>query len=228
MDIEKNLNNVLDRVNKAANRSGRNVDDIHIVAVTKNVDIKDILEAINLGIRNIGENRAQELREKYRLIKQPVNWHFIGRLQSNKVKYIVDKVALIHSLDRLSLAKELDKRGRKIDRIVPVLVQVNIAKEPTKGGVLEEEVFPFIEQISNLKNIKIKGFMTIAPHTSNEEKLRTCFSRLRELYESVNKKQYKNVDMQYLSMGMTNDFEIAIEEGSNMIRIGRALFGERI
>ncbi len=228
MGIERNFKYVLDRVNEVACRCGRDADDINIVAVTKNVDVKNILDAIDLGIHNIGENRVQEFRAKYELIEEPVNWHFIGNLQSNKVKYIVDKVALVHSLDRMSLATELDKRGRKVDRIIPTLVQVNVSEESTKGGVLEEELFPFIEAISNFEYIRVKGFMTIAPHTSDEGKIRSCFSRLRELYEDVNERQYKNVDMQYLSMGMTNDFEIAIEEGSNMIRIGRALFGDRM
>lgn len=228
MKISDNLNNVMDRINEAAYRCGRTAEDIQIVAVTKNVDSNTIMNAINLGIKNIGENRVQELKTKYELIRQPVKWHFIGTLQSNKVKYIVDKVDLIHSLDRLSLAEELNKRGKKIDREIPVLVQVNVSKESTKSGVFEEDLFLFMDKIARFEYIKIKGLMTIAPYTSNEESVRPYFSRLRELFEEAKEQKYANADIQYLSMGMTNDFEIAIEEGSNMLRLGRAIFGDRI
>lgn len=228
MNIKDNLANVIERIGEAAYKSGRNPHEINLVAVTKNVDSNIIMKSIDLGVTNIGENRVQEFRAKYDTIAKPVNWHFIGNLQSNKVKYIVDKVDLVHSLDRSSLAKELNKRGKGIDRIVPVLVQVNISKESTKSGIFEEEIFSFMDSIADFKYIEIKGLMTIAPHTTNIESVRPYFSRMRELFEKVKDQQYKNVDMKYLSMGMTNDFEVAIEEGANIVRVGRAIFGNRV
>lgn len=174
MNIENNLNNVLERIDKAAYKAGRNPEEIDLVAVTKYVDSNTIMEAIDLGVVNIGENRVQELRRKYAEVTKPVNWHFIGGLQSNKVKYIVDKIDLIHSLDRLSLAKEINKRGKAIDRIVPVLIQVNISKEPTKSGVFEEDIFSFMDSINDFEYIEVKGLMTMAPHTDDMEKTRPC------------------------------------------------------
>lgn len=228
MSIKDNLNDVMDRISDAAYRCGRDIDEIDIVAVTKNVDAYTIIESVDLGINHIGENRAQEFKEKYDIIKKPVKWHFIGTLQTNKVKYVIDKVDLIHSLDRLSLAKELDKRGKRIDRVIPVLVQINISKESTKSGIHEEDLFKFMDTIAGFEFIKVKGFMTIAPNTSDSKEVGSCFSRLRRLSDSVKKQGYENTEIQYLSMGMTNDFEIAIQEGANMLRIGRAIFGDRI
>lgn len=227
MNIKDNLNSVIERINEAAYRSGRNPDEINLVAVTKNIDSNIIMESIDLGITNIGENRVQELRAKYDKITKPVNWHFIGSLQSNKVKHIVDKVELIHSLDRISLAKELNKRGKGIDRIIPVLVQVNISKESTKSGIYKEDMFAFMDSIAAFEYIKIEGLMTIAPHTTDIESVRPFFVEMRDLFERVQEQQYDNVNMKYLSMGMTNDFEVAIEEGANIVRIGRAIFGDR-
>lgn len=152
----------------------------------------------------------------------------IGHLQSNKVKYIIDKVELIHSLDRMSLAKELDKRAKREKLVINTLVQVNVAEEKSKHGLKVEEVIPFIESIEKYKNIKIKGLMTIAPYTDNPESVRWVFKELRELRDTIKDRGYKHVDMEILSMGMTNDYTVAIEEGSSMIRIGTGLFGERI
>lgn len=228
MNIENNLNNVFERIDKAAYRAGRNPNEIDLVAVTKYVDSNIIMKAIDLGVVNIGENRVQELMRKYDEVVKPANWHFIGGLQSNKVKYIVDKVDLIHSLDRLSLAKEINKRGKAIDRIIPVLVQVNISKEPTKSGVFEEDIFSFMDSITDFEYIKVKGLMTMAPHTTDMEKTRPYFARMRNLSEKISEQKYANINMEYLSMGMTNDFEVAIEEGANIIRIGRAIFDGRM
>ena len=224
MSIESNLKYVNDRIAKAAIKSGRDANDIQLVAVTKTIDIQTILTSIDLGIYNIGENRVQELQGKYQNIDRDINWHFIGRLQSNKVKDIADKVALIHSLDRLSLAKEINRRGRIIDRQVPVLVQVNISKEATKAGVYEEDIIRFLDNIGSFKFLKVEGIMTMAPHVLDVEKTRPYFARMQKLFQSLSDQNYPNVDMNYLSMGMTNDFEVAIEEGANMVRIGRAIY----
>lgn len=176
---------------------------------------------------DIGENRVQEMMEKYEIIGNKVNYHMIGHLQTNKVRDLIDKVCLVHSLDRMSLVKELDKRAKMNDLIMDVLIQVNVAEEKTKHGLKVNEVIPFLENILQYKNIKVKGLMTMAPHLDDPEEVRWVFRDLRKLSETIKTKDYKNIDMDILSMGMTNDYEVAIEEGSNMIRIGRGLFGKR-
>lgn len=207
-------------------KSGRQ-DDVEIIAVTKTVDVDRIKEAINLGLKNIGENRVQELIKKYDIIGEGPNYHMIGHLQTNKVKYIIDKVSLIHSLDRISLAEELNKRAQVKNIKVNVLIQVNVAEEKSKFGLKVEDVFPFLEKVLNYDNIKIKGLMTIAPFAENPEEIRWVFSKLRKLRDKIDDKKYDGVEMKILSMGMTNDYKIAIEEGANMVRIGTGLFGKR-
>ncbi len=186
-----------------------------------------ISEAIDLGLRNIGENRPQELMRKYDIIGSRANFHMIGHLQTNKVKYIIDKVSLIHSLDRLSLAEELQKRACKLGIIVNALIQVNIAEEDSKFGLKINEVVPFLNKVMEFDKIKIKGLMTIAPYAEDPEDVRWVFRDLRKLKEHIANMNLKNVEMNILSMGMTNDYKIAIEEGANMIRIGTGLFGKR-
>lgn len=225
MDIRYNVERVLDRVAEAALRAGRAPQDVTVVAVTKTVDVARIMEAINAGIKHIGENRVQEFVKKHDFIPAGIKRHLIGTLQTNKVKYIVDKVDLIHSLDRISLAKELNKRAG--ERIIPVLIQVNISREPTKSGIFEEDLESFIEQLQSLDRIRVKGLMTIAPLLSDPEAARPYFARLKKLFDRIKERRYPHIDMEYLSMGMTNDFEVAIEEGANIVRIGRAIFGER-
>lgn len=176
---------------------------------------------------NIGENRTQELVEKYDIIGNKAKYHMIGHLQTNKVKTIIDKVALVHSLDRLSLAKELDKRAKKHGIIVDTLVQVNVAEEESKFGLKLDEVIPFLEKILKYDNIRVKGLMTIAPFVEDAEEVRWVFKELRRFSEVIKNKDYTNVKMEILSMGMTNDYQVAIEEGSNMIRIGTGIFGQR-
>lgn len=208
-------------------KSGRENDKIDIIAVTKTVEVDIIKEALKVGLKNIGENKVQELVRKYDIIGEGPNYHMIGHLQTNKVKYIIDKVSLIHSLDRMSLAQELDKRAKKNNINVNALIQVNVAEEESKFGLKGEEVIPFIESISKFENLKIKGLMTIAPFAEDPEDIRWVFRSLKELRDKINEKNYPNVEMNILSMGMTNDYKIAIEEGANMIRIGTALFGKR-
>lgn len=227
--IRENLEQIMSKIEKAALKSGRKADDIQIVAVTKTVEPEKISAILDEGIiTELGENRVQELIEKYDIIDKKCNWHHIGHLQTNKVKYIVDKVKLIHSVDRLSLALEIQKRAEKINRIVDVLMQVNVSKEESKFGVYEESLFELLEKVSRLKNIRVRGLMTMAPYDENPDNVRYVFAKLRDLSIDIQRKTLDNVSMEFLSMGMSNDFEVAIEEGSNMVRIGSALFGERV
>ncbi len=208
-------------------KSGRTNSKVEIIAVTKTDDVERIKEAIDLGLKNFGENRVQELVKKYDIIGNRANFHMIGHLQTNKVKYIIDKVSLIHSLDRLSLAEEIQKRASKLGIIVNALIQVNVAEEDSKFGLKVEEVIPFIKEIEEFNNIRIRGLMTVAPYEEDPEGVRWVFRDLRRLSEDIAKLNLKNVEMKILSMGMTNDYKVAIEEGANMIRIGTGLFGKR-
>lgn len=225
--IAENLEKVRKKIEAAAQRAGRDPAEIKLVAVTKTVEVPQIEEAIAAGITAIGENRVQELRKKYPEVTLPVEWHLIGHLQTNKVKYIVDKVDLVHSLDRFSLAQEIAKRAQQAGRIMPVLVQVNVAQEETKFGLRVEETEEFIRRVSELEGIKIQGLMTIAPYVEDPEEVRPVFRKLKELSEEIQDKAIPKVEMKYLSMGMSNDYEVAIEEGANLVRIGTAIFGER-
>ncbi len=224
--IDLNIMDIRQRIAKAAKISGRNPAEVGIVGVTKTVSVAEMQYAISLGIDKVGENRAQELIKKYDKITTQIQWHMIGHLQTNKVRQIVDKVALIHSLDRWSLALELNKRAALIHRVVPVLIQVNIAKEVTKFGLMPEAVIPFIEEACKLPNISIKGLMTMAPYVENSEEVRGVFRELALLSKGITELEFKTVRMDYLSMGMTNDFEVAIEEGANLVRIGSGIFGK--
>lgn len=226
--IKENLSRVQENIQNALIRSGRSKDDVTLIAVTKTVEAEAINEAISLGISNIGENKVQEINRKYDNIDENVNWHMIGHLQSNKVKYIIDKVNLIHSLDRLSLAKEINKRALQANLTKDVLIQVNVAEEDSKFGLKVEKVIPFIESILRFESIRVKGLMTMAPFTNNPDEVRFVFRDLRKLGLEIGKRNYENVEMKYLSMGMSNDYEVAIEEGANMVRIGTAIFGKRI
>ncbi len=225
--IHDNCENIFARVQAAAARSGRNAEDIKIIAVSKTVDADRIQKALEWGITELGENRVQELCEKFDRINMKCNWHLIGHLQTNKVKYILDKVDMIHSVDRLELAEEIQKRAEKSGRCVKVLVQVNIAEEQSKFGVATEAALDLIRKLSGMGNIKVKGLMTIAPLAENPEEIRWVFAGLRKLLIDIRKENIDNIDMDCLSMGMSNDFEGAIEEGANLIRIGTAIFGKR-
>ena len=225
--IRANIADVRKRIETAAARSGRKASDIRLVAVTKTIDAARIQVAVDEGIRDLGENRVQELTEKYDKINRMCSWHMIGHLQTNKVKHIIDKACLIHSLDSAGLAHEIQKRAQKAGTIANVLVQVNVAEEKSKHGIFADEVFEFIRNISVLTNVKVRGLMTIAPFVDNAEEVRHVFRKLRKLYIDIKKTNIDNVDMDYLSMGMSNDFEIAIEEGANIVRIGTAIFGKR-
>lgn len=221
--VAENIKRVQERIGEAATRAGRNPSDVAIVAVSKNVAPELINQVIEAGIKEIGENRVQELREKYELIGNRASWHFVGHLQKNKVKYIINFIKLIHSVESLSLAQEINKRAEKIDKIQDVLVQVNVSGEETKFGISPEELESFLGELSRFKHIKVKGLMTIAPLVEKEE-TKIVFADLSRLFNKAKKTRIKGIEMQYLSMGMTNDFEVAVEEGSNMIRVGTAVF----
>ena len=226
MDIEQNINRIHQKIDAALRKANRANENVTLVGATKTVDPETIQEAISSGLHDIGENRVQEMMAKYDRVNG-ARWHVIGTLQRNKVKYIIDKAAMIQSLESLPLAREIDHRAGKIGRVMPVLVQVNPANEKSKSGLPVEEVAPFIESIFNLENIKVMGLMMIAPYAVDRESVRPYFSIMKQLFDEVRQCNYPHTDIQYLSMGMSNDFETAIEEGSNMVRIGTALFGKR-
>ena len=225
--IKNNLDAVIQRINGAAARAGRDPSDINLIGVTKTVDAARIKAAYDCGIENFGENRVQELCEKTDILDMDCIWHLIGHLQTNKVKYIIDKVHLIHSLDSLELAKEISRRAQKLGRTMDVLVQVNVAGEDSKFGIRPDEAVGFVKEVSRMGNIRVRGLMTIAPLSADPEDVRWVFAGLGKLRIDISRENIDNVNMDYLSMGMSNDFEVAIEEGANMVRIGSALFGKR-
>lgn len=225
--IEENINSIKKRISESAVKSGRKADDIKIIAVTKTIDIQRIYEVVRVGLKDLGENRVQELTDKFPMLGGVPDWHLIGHLQTNKVKYIIDKVKMIHSLDRRELAEEMQKQAEKKGCIVDTLIQVNIAEEESKFGIKIEETTEFIKSISKMPNINIRGLMTIAPYVENPEEIRWVFRDMRKLYIDIIAENIDNISMDYLSMGMSNDFEVAIQEGSNMVRIGTAIFGKR-
>ncbi len=222
--ISANLSYILKRIKLAAERAGRDAETIKLVAVTKNVGIPKIREAIAGGVTIIGENRIQEAREKFSEIGSTVQWHFIGHLQTNKVKYLFDIFSLIHSVDSLPLAEEIQKRAEKKGIKTDILIEVNLSGEKTKFGISPEKVIALARDISKLKNINLKGLMTIPPFSESPEDSRQYFRMLRTLVTDVKK---DGIKINELSMGMSNDFEVAIEEGATIIRIGTAIFGER-
>lgn len=225
--IRKNLEIVRTKIEKAAQKSGRSLKDINIIAVTKTIEPERIVKIIDEGIVDLGENRVQELTKKYDIINKDCKWHIIGHLQTNKVKYIIDKVKMVHSVDRIELAREIQNRAHKAGKIIDILVQVNISGEETKFGISTDEVLGLVKQISLFKNLSVKGLMTIAPYAEIPETTRYVFRKLRDVSIDIQKEKIDNISKEFLSMGMSNDFEVAIEEGSNMVRIGTALFGER-
>jgi pyridoxal phosphate enzyme (YggS family) len=225
--IRHNCERINERIAAAAIRAGRNQGDVKLIAVSKTVEAAFVKKALEYGITDLGENRVQELCDKADIIGMKCNWHLIGHLQTNKVKYIIDRIAMIHSLDSLELAAEIQKRAEKAAKRIEVLVQVNVAAEDSKFGIRPEETVEFINKLAKMGNIKVKGLMTIAPLAENPEDVRWVFANLRKLLIDITKENIDNINMDYLSMGMTNDFEVAIEEGSNMVRIGTAIFGKR-
>lgn len=225
--LKNNLLDVEKRILRACERSGRKREDVTLIAVSKTKPLEDIEEVKKCGIIEFGENKVQEMMDKYERISSPVHWHMIGHLQRNKVKYLMNKVALIHSVDSLRLAEQIDKESQKSDIITDILIEVNIAREDSKFGLFKEDVILFLEQISKLKHIHVRGLMTSAPFVEDPEDNRKYFRELFQLFVDIREKNIDNIDMDILSMGMTNDFEVAIEEGATMVRIGTAIFGNR-
>ena len=224
--IKNNLEIINEKIKKAALKADKNPEEIKLVAVAKTATIEQIEEAIKAGVKIIGENKVQEAKEKYQIITADIEWHLVGHLQTNKVKYAVEIFDCIHSVDSIKLAEEIDKRSLQFGKTTNVLVEVNVSGEESKYGIKPEEVEPFLKEISEFSRIRVRGLMTIAPIIEEDkEEVRPYFRKLRELSKEIKSKNIKNVKMDYLSMGMSEDFEIAIEEGANMVRIGRGIFG---
>ena len=227
MTIAENVARVRERMEAAAKRAGRDLGKIRLVAVSKTVGLERILQAVEAGVDSLGENYVQEAQEKIGALEQRVSWHFIGHLQSNKAKAAARLFDWVHSVDSLKLAEELSRAGKQQSKILPVLLQVNLGKEETKFGAQEEEVFRLLERMGSLPGVSIKGLMAMPPFFGNPEESRPYFRALRIMAENVSRRQIPGVLMEELSMGMSNDFEVAIEEGATLVRVGTAVFGPR-
>ncbi len=225
--IRENLSEVQNHIKNAISRCGRNESEVCLIAVSKTKPVELIMEAYEAGIRDFGENKVQELVSKYEEMPKDIRWHMIGHLQTNKVKYIVDKVCLIHSVDSVKLAKEISKEAQKRGIICDILLEVNVADESSKFGISCEEVPETVETIAALPGIRIRGLMTVAPYVDDPEKNRPVFRKLKQLSVDITSKNIDNVFMDTLSMGMSGDYEVAIEEGAKYIRVGTSIFGER-
>lgn len=226
--IKDNVAEVEANIQKACERAGRSRDEVTLIAVSKTKPVSDIYEVMETGIKDYGENKVQELCDKIETISEPLNWHMIGHLQRNKVKYIVDKVRMIHSVDSLRLAQQISSEAVKKGVDVDILIEVNVAEEASKFGLSTEAVIQLAEDISKLPTVHIRGLMTVAPFTENPEDNRPYFRNLRQLAVDIARKNIDNVTMNELSMGMTGDYEVAIEEGATMVRVGTGIFGTRI
>ncbi len=225
--IEENYREVEAKVREAAVRSGRAPEDVTLIAVSKTKPLSDIEALIRIGVREFGENKPQELKEKYDQVSTPVHFHQIGHLQTNKVKYVIDRAVLIHSVDSVHLAEQIQKEAEKRGITAEVLIEVNAAEEDTKFGVTLDAAPGLVEEIAKFPNVHINGLMTIAPFVDDPEENRPVFRAMQQLLLDIKSKKIDNVDMNVLSMGMTNDYEVAIEEGATMVRVGTAIFGER-
>jgi PLP dependent protein len=226
-DITANINKIRQKINAAAAKCNRSPDSIKLLAVTKTILPPAVEQAIAAGITAFGENYVQEAKEKIALIDKPVQWHMIGYLQTNKAKYAVNLFDYIHSVDRLELAREINKRAGLAGRKINILIEINVSGEKTKSGVPAASALDLIKDTVSLENISVKGLMTMAPYSDNPENSRSYFSELRILQHNIIKEGIPRIQMDELSMGMTDDFEIAIEEGATIVRIGRAIFGKR-
>ena len=231
--MKDNIQNIEERIQAACDRAGRNRNEVTLIAVSKTKPNDMLMEAYQLGMRHFGENKVQELAQKYEELNagfpEKVYWHQIGHLQRNKVKYIVDKATLIHSVDSLRLAEQIEEDAAKRNLICDILIEVNIAEEDSKFGVRCEDVYPLIKELGHLSHIRLRGLMTVAPYVEDAEKNREYFKKLRQLSVDIKSKNIDNIcdGFNILSMGMTGDFEVAIEEGATMVRVGTGIFGER-
>ena len=227
MDIAANINKVEQRIAAAAAKSNRDPDSIKLLAVTKTVSPAAIVEAIDAGINTFGENYVQEAKEKIAVLGQRAQWHMIGHLQTNKAKYAVTLFDCIHSVDRMDLARELDKKATLTGHKMNILMEVNVSGEKTKNGIPAANAISLVKDISRLENLSVQGLMTMAPYSVDPEMARPYFAALRNLRDEIIRTEITGITMDELSMGMTDDFEVAIEEGATIVRIGRAIFGER-
>lgn len=225
--IKENLEEVREKIRQACQRSGRREEDVTLISVSKTKPVEMLKEAYEAGSRDFGENRVQEIMEKYGQMPEDVRWHMIGHLQKNKVRQVIDKAVLIHSVDTVELAEQIEKDAAKRDLTVDILLEVNVAEEESKFGFRAEEVEAAVMKIKEFPHVHIKGLMTIAPFVSNSEDNREVFKKLYQLYVDIRSKNIDNVNMSVLSMGMTGDYEVAVEEGATMIRVGTGIFGAR-
>ena len=225
--LKENYDNVLKKVQESCDRAGRSYDEVTLIAVSKTKPVAMLQEIYNCGCRDFGENKVQEIMDKYPQLPSDIRWHMIGHLQTNKVKYIVDKVYMIHSVDSIKLAKEISKEALKKNVTVKVLLEVNVAKEETKYGLSTEEVLNFYNEVIDLPGLKVCGLMTIAPYVENPEENRQYFVDLKQLMVDIQSEKTDNISVGELSMGMTGDYEVAIEEGATFVRVGTGIFGER-
>ena len=225
--IKENLEFVEENITRACEKAGRSRDEVTLIAVSKTKPVSDIRQAMDCGIKVFGENKVQEIKDKTEEIKEPLNWHMIGHLQANKVKYLPGRVCMIHSVDNVKLAAEIEKQFAKADQVIDVLIEVNMAHEESKFGLSPEEVPDFVKEISAFPHLNIRGLMTIAPYTEDPESNRVYFKGLRELKDKINSMNIEGVNMDTLSMGMTGDYQVAIEEGATFVRVGTGIFGER-
>lgn len=226
INIEQNLRAVEARIAAAAKKSGRSADEIQLIAVTKTHPAEMMNEAIKAGATDVGENKPQEVRDKYADVL-PAKWHLIGHLQSNKVKYVIDKCVMIHSVDSVKLMDEIERQAKMHDTDMDILIQVNISGEESKSGIDKSELDALLSHAGELERVHVKGLMTIAPICERQEDTAVYFKAMKALFDETAKSEYANVEMRYLSMGMSGDFETAIECGSNMVRVGSAIFGAR-
>lgn len=226
-DIKENLANVRKNIEESCKKVGRDVSEVTLITVSKTKPLSDLRIAYEEGSRDFGENKVQELISKIDEMPSDVKWHLIGHLQRNKVKYIAGKVAMIHSVDSYRLAEEINVQAKKNSCVIPILIEINIAGEDTKFGIKPEEAEELIREISELENVKVSGLMTIAPNVANPEENRAYFKAMKDLFVDISSKNIDNVEMKVLSMGMTNDYTVAVEEGATMIRVGTGIFGAR-
>lgn len=225
--LKENYRNVQENIQKACEKVNRSVDEVTLISVSKTKPLSMLQEAYDCGAREYGENKVQEMTEKEGQLPKDIHWHMIGHLQTNKVKYITPYVHLIHSVDSLKLAQEINRQGEKCNRSIPILIEVNIAEEESKFGIKKDETISLVREISKLPHVAIKGLMTIAPFVDDPEDNRVYFRGIKELSVDIANENIDNVCMDVLSMGMTGDYMVAIEEGATMVRVGTGIFGER-
>lgn len=225
--LKENLTNVENAIQAACERSSRARSDVTLIAVSKTKPVEMLKEIYDAGVRDFGENKVQEICDKYGQLPSDIRWHMIGHLQRNKVKYIIDKVCMIHSVDSYRLAEEINIQAKKHQLVMPILLEINIAQEQTKFGVSKEDALLLAEEIANLDNVQVEGLMAVAPYVDDPEDNRKYFQEIKQLAVDIQHKNIDNINMHALSIGMTGDYTVAIEEGATMVRVGTGIFGER-